>query len=53
VIDQEQNSAAEPNCDIAAAHSSVRVMVLRAREELVAARHARALLAKDASLRPS
>jgi acetate kinase len=45
VIDQERNDAADPDCEIAAPGSSVRVVVLKAREELVAARHARSLLA--------
>jgi acetate kinase len=44
-IDAARNAAAEPDCEIAAADSAVRVLVVRAREELVAARAARALLA--------
>ena len=43
--DPALNAAAKPDCDVAAAGSSVRVLVIRAREELVAARAARALLA--------
>jgi acetate kinase len=43
-IDKARNEAAEPDCDIATADSSVRILVIRAREELVAARAARALL---------
>jgi acetate kinase len=52
-IDQEQNEAAKPDCEIAASCSSVRVVVLKAREELVAARHTRTLLAAAASNQPS
>ncbi len=43
-IDAPRNTAAEPDCDVAAADSAVRVAVIRAREELVAARAARAVL---------
>jgi acetate kinase len=43
-LDPERNATAEPDCDIAAESSPVRVVVLQAREELVAARHARGLL---------
>jgi acetate kinase len=45
VIDPQRNSAAEPDCDVAATDSAVRVAVIRAREELVAARAARTVLA--------
>ncbi len=44
-LEDESNRAAEPDCDVAAAGSTVRVLVVRAREEVVAARAARALLA--------
>jgi acetate kinase len=44
-LDAARNEAAGPDCDVAADGSSVRVLVVRAREELVAARAARALLA--------
>jgi acetate kinase len=44
-IDPRRNAAAKPDCDVAAADSAVRVAVIRAREELVAARAARAVLA--------
>ena len=44
VIDTQRNGAAEPDCDVAADESPVRVAVVRAREELVAARAARAVL---------
>src|SRR5438105_1292410 len=44
-IDAESNRTAEPDCDVAGAGAAVRVLVVRAREELVAARAARALLA--------
>jgi acetate kinase len=43
--DAERNSSAEPDVDIASAASGVRVLVVRAREELVAASAARAVLA--------
>ncbi len=43
-LDRGRNEAAEPDCEIAADDSRVRVHVIRAREELVAARAARALL---------
>jgi acetate kinase len=44
-LDAGRNAEAVPDCDVAADGSRVRVHVLRAREELVAARAARALLA--------
>ena len=43
-LDQGRNDGAEPDAEIAAEGSAVRVLVLRAREELVAAEAARALL---------
>jgi acetate kinase len=43
-LSPEANDGAEPDCDVAAADSAVRVLVVRAREEVVAARAARALL---------
>jgi acetate kinase len=43
-LDSEANAAARPDADIAALDSPVRVVVLRAREDFVAARAARALL---------
>jgi acetate kinase len=43
-LDEERNRAADPDADVAAPGSRVRVVVLRAREDLVAARAARALL---------
>jgi acetate kinase len=43
-LDPARNVAAEPDCDVAADGSRARVLVVRAREELVAARAARALL---------
>jgi acetate kinase len=43
-LDPERNAAAEGDCDIAAEASRVRALVVRAREELIAARAARALL---------
>jgi acetate kinase len=45
-LDAARNAEARPDCDIAADGSTVRVLVIRAREELVAARAARALLAR-------
>jgi acetate kinase len=44
-LDRDRNAGAEPDCDIATKDSPVRVLVVRAREELVAAREARRLLA--------
>jgi acetate kinase len=44
-LDAARNEAAEPDCDVSADGSTARVLVVRAREELVAARAARALLA--------
>ena len=44
-LDYDANSAARPDTDVAAAGSQVRIVVLRAREDLVAARAARELLA--------
>jgi acetate kinase len=43
-LDSALNEGGEPDCDVAAPGSAVRVHVVRAREELVAARAARALL---------
>jgi acetate kinase len=37
-LDAERNATAAPDCDIAADESQVRILVVRAREELVAAR---------------
>jgi acetate kinase len=44
-LDDEANRDAEPDAEIAAAGSAVRIVVLRAREDIVAARAARSLLA--------
>ena len=44
-LDGVLNASAEPDCDVAASNSAVRVLVIRAREEVVAARGARRLLA--------
>jgi acetate kinase len=44
-LDPALNAAAEPDCDVAAEASAVGVHVIRAREELVAARATRLLLA--------
>ena len=44
-LDLRRNAELVPDCDIAAEGSAVRVLVIRAREELVAARAARRLLA--------
>ena len=46
-LDLEKNENAAPDCDVAKDRSPVRILVVRAREELVAARAARALLASD------
>lgn len=43
-FDEGRNDTGEPDCDVAAADSPVRALVIRAREELVAARAARATL---------
>jgi acetate kinase len=43
-LDRAANAAAAPDCDIAAPGADVRVLVVRAREELIAARAARSLL---------
>jgi acetate kinase len=43
-LDPARNGAAEPDCEVAADGSRVRVHVLQAREEIVAARAARRLL---------
>ena len=47
MLDAGLNETAEPDADVASADSSVRIVVLEAREDLVAARAARALLATD------
>jgi acetate kinase len=44
-VDAARNVEAEPDCDVAAEVSRVRVLVVRAREELIAARAARGVLA--------
>jgi acetate kinase len=43
-LEETRNAGAVPDCDISAARAAVRVHVVRAREELVAARAARAVL---------
>jgi acetate kinase len=43
-LDEAANAAAEPDAEIARAGSVVRIVVLHAREDLVAARAARDLL---------
>jgi acetate kinase len=40
-----KNAQAEPDCDVSTVDSSVRILVIRAREELIAARAVRRLLA--------
>jgi acetate kinase len=45
-IDIGLNTGAAPDCDVATAGSAVRIAVIRAREELIAARAARALLGR-------
>jgi acetate kinase len=50
-LDASRNAEARLDCDVAAAGSSVRVVVLRAREEIVAARAAQALLTSDSGAR--
>jgi acetate kinase len=44
-LDLDRNEGCEPDCDVGAAAASARVVVVRAREEIVAARAARAVLA--------
>jgi acetate kinase len=44
-LDPQGNEAAEPDCDVAADGSSVHVLVIAAREEIVAARAARSVVA--------
>jgi acetate kinase len=44
-LDPGLNATAKPDCDVAGAESPVRILVIRAREELVGARAARVLLA--------
>jgi acetate kinase len=46
-LDSAKNEMPELDCDVAAESSAVRILVVRAREELVAARAARALLTSD------
>jgi acetate kinase len=46
-LDEDRNETAAPDAEVAATASAARVVVLRAREDLVAARAARALLASD------
>jgi acetate kinase len=48
-LDAARNAAAEPDADVATAGSRARVLVIRAREELVAARAARAVLSGGGS----
>ena len=43
-VDEGLNDSAVPDCDVGDAGSAVRVVVVRAREEIVAARAARAVL---------
>ena len=45
-LDPSLNDAAVPDCDVSVPSADVRVLVIRAREELVAAREARRLLAR-------
>jgi acetate kinase len=46
-LDSERNEKAAPDCDVATESSPVRILVVRAREELIAAGAARDLLASD------
>lgn len=46
-LDRAKNEQPELDCDVAAESSAVRILVVRAREELIAARAARALLTSD------
>jgi acetate kinase len=47
-LDVRRNGEAAPDCDVAADGSSTRVLVIAAREEIVAARAARSVLGRDA-----
>lgn len=49
-LDAEANRTAQPDLDVAAPDSPVRVVVLRAREDIIAARAARALLGLPAQM---
>src|SRR5436189_324146 len=51
-LDREANAAARPDADVAAAGARVRVVVLEAREDVVAARAARDLLGLPAQAEP-
>jgi hypothetical protein len=46
-IDARRNDEAVPDCDVAADGSPARVLVIAAREEIVAARAAREVLARN------
>jgi acetate kinase len=46
-LDAGRNGGAEPDCDVAADDSPARVLVIAAREEIVAARATRSVLAQD------
>jgi acetate kinase len=46
VLDAEANATASPDADVAALHSAVRIVLLRAREDLVVARAVRSLLTR-------
>jgi acetate kinase len=46
-IDRQRNAGAEPDTDVTGGRSRVRVLVIRAHEEIVAARAARSLIASD------
>jgi acetate kinase len=48
-LDGERNAAAEPDCDVGRADSAVRVAVVRAREDVIAARAVRALVSRTTS----
>jgi acetate kinase len=52
-LDREANEAAVPDAEIGAAGSRVRVVVVRAREDVVVARAVRALLARPGSRPPA
>jgi acetate kinase len=47
MLDADRNEGAEPDADVALMNSRVRIVVLEAREDLVAARAARTVLATD------
>jgi acetate kinase len=48
-LDEKRNAAAEPDCDVGRVASAVRVAIVKAREDVVAARAVRALVSRTTS----